>query len=35
MKKRKEYLAPIKTFAPKSDEILSSVGKAEPAKGEI
>lgn len=31
--KKKKYTAPIKTFAPKSDEILSSVGKAEPAKG--
>lgn len=31
---KKKYTAPIKTFAPKSDEILSSVGKAEPAKGE-
>lgn len=30
---KKKYTAPIKTFAPKSDEILSSVGKAEPAKG--
>ncbi|HDY4472723.1 TPA: polysaccharide lyase 8 family protein [Staphylococcus aureus] len=29
---KKKYTAPIKTFAPKSDEILSSVGKAEPAK---
>ncbi|HDJ1920489.1 TPA: polysaccharide lyase 8 family protein [Staphylococcus aureus] len=31
--KKKKYTAPIKTFAPKSDEILSSVGKAEQAKG--
>ncbi|HEH0857435.1 TPA: polysaccharide lyase 8 family protein [Staphylococcus aureus] len=30
---KKKYTAPIKTFSPKSDEILSSVGKAEPAKG--
>ncbi|HCU7295454.1 TPA: polysaccharide lyase 8 family protein [Staphylococcus aureus] len=30
---KKKYTAPIKTFAPKSDGILSSVGKAEPAKG--
>lgn len=30
---KKKYTASIKTFAPKSDEILSSVGKAEPAKG--
>ncbi|HEI6325573.1 TPA: polysaccharide lyase 8 family protein [Staphylococcus aureus] len=30
---KKKYTAPIKTFAPKSDEILASVGKAEPAKG--
>ncbi|NGB39265.1 polysaccharide lyase 8 family protein [Staphylococcus aureus] len=30
---KKKYTAPIKTFAPKSDEILSSIGKAEPAKG--
>ncbi|EUN38358.1 polysaccharide lyase 8 family protein [Staphylococcus aureus] len=30
---KKKYTAPIKTFTPKSDEILSSVGKAEPAKG--
>ncbi|HDC5245458.1 TPA: polysaccharide lyase 8 family protein [Staphylococcus aureus] len=30
---KKKYTAPIKTFAPKSDETLSSVGKAEPAKG--
>ncbi|HCV1502206.1 TPA: polysaccharide lyase 8 family protein [Staphylococcus aureus] len=30
---KKKYTPPIKTFAPKSDEILSSVGKAEPAKG--
>lgn len=30
---KKKYTAPIKTFAPKSDEILSSVGKAEPSKG--
>ncbi|EMM1083315.1 polysaccharide lyase 8 family protein [Staphylococcus aureus] len=30
---KKKYTAPIKTFAPKSDKILSSVGKAEPAKG--
>lgn len=30
---KKKYTVPIKTFAPKSDEILSSVGKAEPAKG--
>lgn len=30
---KKKYTAPIKTFAPKSDEILSSVGKVEPAKG--
>lgn len=30
---KKKYTAPIKTFAPKSDEILSSVGKAEQAKG--
>ncbi|HAR4714882.1 TPA: polysaccharide lyase 8 family protein [Staphylococcus aureus] len=30
---KKKYTAPIKTFAPKSDEILSSVGKAESAKG--
>ncbi|HDJ5381713.1 TPA: polysaccharide lyase 8 family protein [Staphylococcus aureus] len=30
---KKKHTAPIKTFAPKSDEILSSVGKAEPAKG--
>ncbi|MGT0243891.1 hypothetical protein ACVNP1_05405 [Staphylococcus aureus] len=29
---KKKYTAPIKTFAPKSDEICSSsVGKAEPA----
>ncbi|UVJ12776.1 polysaccharide lyase 8 family protein [Staphylococcus aureus] len=30
---KKKFTAPIKTFAPDSDEILSSVGKAEPAKG--
>ncbi|MEO4656188.1 polysaccharide lyase 8 family protein [Staphylococcus aureus] len=30
---KKQYTAPIKTFAPESDKILSSVGKAEPAKG--
>ncbi|TXO03348.1 polysaccharide lyase 8 family protein, partial [Staphylococcus aureus] len=30
---KKKYTAPIKTFAPESDKILSSVGKAEPAKG--
>ncbi|HEI7544918.1 hyaluronate lyase [Staphylococcus aureus] len=30
---KKKYTAPIKTFAPKSDEILSSVGKSESAKG--
>ncbi|WP_437273691.1 polysaccharide lyase 8 family protein [Staphylococcus aureus] len=30
---KKKYTAPIKTFVPKSDKILSSVGKAEPAKG--
>ncbi|WP_423710249.1 polysaccharide lyase 8 family protein [Staphylococcus aureus] len=30
---KKKNTASIKTFAPKSDEILSSVGKAEPAKG--
>ncbi|SUK79801.1 hyaluronate lyase [Staphylococcus aureus] len=30
---KKKYTAPIKTFAPDSDKILSSVGKAEPAKG--
>ncbi|HDI6886539.1 TPA: polysaccharide lyase 8 family protein [Staphylococcus aureus] len=29
----KKYTAPIKTFAPDSDKILSSVGKSEPAKG--
>lgn len=33
MKKRKKFTAPIKTFAPDSDKILSSVGKAELAKG--
>ncbi|QOY78175.1 polysaccharide lyase 8 family protein [Staphylococcus aureus] len=30
---KKKYTAPIKTFAPDSDKILSSVGQAEPAKG--
>lgn len=30
---KKKFTAPIKTFAPDSDKILSSVGKAEPAKG--
>ncbi|CDR67055.1 polysaccharide lyase 8 family protein [Staphylococcus schweitzeri] len=30
---KKKYTAPIKTFAPDSDKLLSSVGKAEPAKG--
>ncbi|UXV57067.1 polysaccharide lyase 8 family protein [Staphylococcus aureus] len=30
---KKKYTTPIKTFAPDSDKILSSVGKAEPAKG--
>ncbi|HCY4780996.1 TPA: hyaluronate lyase HysA [Staphylococcus aureus] len=30
---KKKYTAPIKTFAPDSDKILSSVGKAELAKG--
>ncbi|MBO0927836.1 polysaccharide lyase 8 family protein [Staphylococcus sp. 30400_3112M30941] len=30
---KKKYTVPIKTFAPDSDKILSSVGKAEPAKG--
>ncbi|HHO6605185.1 TPA: polysaccharide lyase 8 family protein [Staphylococcus aureus] len=30
---KKKYTAPIKTFASDSDKILSSVGKAEPAKG--
>ncbi|MBE5677061.1 polysaccharide lyase 8 family protein [Staphylococcus sp. SS87] len=30
---KKKYTAPIKTFAPESDKILSSVGKAEQAKG--
>ncbi|HDH6541416.1 TPA: polysaccharide lyase 8 family protein [Staphylococcus aureus] len=30
---KKKYTAPIKTFAPKSDEILSSVGQPEQAKG--
>ncbi|MCS5347972.1 polysaccharide lyase 8 family protein [Staphylococcus aureus] len=30
---KKKYTAPIKTFAPDSDKILSSVGKAEQAKG--
>ncbi|HCY9227405.1 TPA: polysaccharide lyase 8 family protein [Staphylococcus aureus] len=30
---KKKYTAPIKTFAPDSDKILSSVGKSEPAKG--
>ncbi len=30
---KKKYTAPIKTFALDSDKILSSVGKAEPAKG--
>ncbi|EOB8226234.1 polysaccharide lyase 8 family protein [Staphylococcus aureus] len=29
---KKKYTAPIKTFAPDSDKILSSVGKSEPAK---
>lgn len=29
---KKKFTAPIKTFAPDSDKILSSVGKAEPAK---
>ncbi len=32
-KEKKKYTAPIKTFAPKSDEILSSVGQPEQAKG--
>ncbi|UEX90496.1 polysaccharide lyase 8 family protein [Staphylococcus ratti] len=30
---RKKYVSPIQTYAPKSDEILASVGKAEKAKG--
>ncbi|HCW7431340.1 TPA: polysaccharide lyase 8 family protein [Staphylococcus aureus] len=30
---KKKYTAPIKTFAPDSDKILSYVGKSEPAKG--
>ncbi|HDE6878525.1 TPA: polysaccharide lyase 8 family protein [Staphylococcus aureus] len=30
---KKKYTAPIKTFAPDSDKILSSVGKSGPAKG--
>ncbi|HCX1176533.1 TPA: polysaccharide lyase 8 family protein [Staphylococcus aureus] len=30
---KKKYTAPIKTFAPDSDKILSSVGKSEPSKG--
>ncbi|HGN7160716.1 TPA: polysaccharide lyase 8 family protein [Staphylococcus aureus] len=30
---KKKYTAPIKTFAPESDKILSSVGQPEPAKG--
>ncbi|HCY0723082.1 TPA: polysaccharide lyase 8 family protein [Staphylococcus aureus] len=30
---KKKYTAPIKTFTPDSDKILSSVGKSEPAKG--
>ncbi|HDB5873776.1 TPA: polysaccharide lyase 8 family protein [Staphylococcus aureus] len=30
---KKKYTAPIKTFAPDSDKILSSAGKSEPAKG--
>ncbi|HDG3097182.1 TPA: hyaluronate lyase, partial [Staphylococcus aureus] len=30
---KKKYTAPIKTFAPDSDKILSSVGKPEQAKG--
>lgn len=30
---KKKYTAPIKTFAPDSDKILSFVGKYEPAKG--
>ncbi|HDT6306765.1 TPA: polysaccharide lyase 8 family protein [Staphylococcus aureus] len=30
---KKKYTTPIKTFAPDSDKILSSVGKAEQAKG--
>ncbi|HAR4958515.1 TPA: polysaccharide lyase 8 family protein [Staphylococcus aureus] len=30
---KKKYTAPIKTSAPDSDKILSSVGKSEPAKG--
>ncbi|EOB9435385.1 polysaccharide lyase 8 family protein [Staphylococcus aureus] len=30
---KKKYTASIKTFAPDSDKILSSVGKSEPAKG--
>ncbi|CYC70311.1 hyaluronate lyase precursor 2 [Staphylococcus aureus] len=30
---KKKYTSPIKTFAPDSDKILSSVGKSEPAKG--
>ena len=30
---KKKFTAPIKTFAPDSDKILSSVGKAEQAKG--
>ena len=30
---KKKFTAPIKTFAPDSDKILSSVGKAELAKG--
>lgn len=30
---KKKYTTPIKTFAPDSDKILSSVGKSEPAKG--
>ena len=33
MKMKEKYSKPIKTFAPDSDKILSSVGKSEPAKG--
>lgn len=32
-KEKKKYTAPIKTFAPESDKILSSVGQPEQAKG--
>ncbi|API80121.1 polysaccharide lyase 8 family protein [Staphylococcus argenteus] len=32
-KEKKKYTAPIKTFAPNSDKILSSVGQPEQAKG--